>query len=381
MLEKYAHTTKIIFTELENPLPDRIPCGIDIGYSAIKVKSPYNESVIPSIVRKVARDAPLLISDDDIRYSGEDGQIWYVGSLAKKVLTSGSTAVKKSTLLGRQRIQSKEFLVQIRVAMFFASLKGLTEDGYDRDIRPLKIQTGLPPEFVRKDSALLRSRFAGTHTFRIKVGNRPWTKVSFEIAKSNDVFICKQPFGTLMACVMNNEGKVVNEEILSKNILILDPGFHSVDTYHCLQGATEGESLTWENYGMQAVFQRTCDDILKNTKNEADLDVYALEQHLKDAFIYYGPRKNKYYFETDFMRNLKEVCLALLGELDTTYNNMMDVDVLVLTGGTGAAWQDIIRDYYKDVGGLEVVVANEGKNLVCANVEGYYNLLISRLVG
>lgn len=378
MLEQYAHNTKINFTQGESPIESRIPCGIDIGYSAIKVKSPYNESVIPSIVRRVTRDAPLLISDDDIRYSGEDGRTWYVGSIAKKSLTAGNTAIKKSTMLGRQRIQSHEFLVQIRVALFFASLRGLTEDGYERDTRALKIQTGLPPEFIRQDSALLKDRFAGTHTFRIKIGKRPWVKVTFEIGRG-DVYVCKQPFGTLMSCVMNNQGEIVNDALLTKNLLVLDPGFHSVDTYHCLQGAAEGESLTWENYGMQAVFQRTCDDILKNTKNQADIDVYGLEQRLRDGFVYYGPRKEKYFFEMDFMKNLKEVCLGLLDELNTTYNNMMDVDVLILTGGTGAAWEGIIRDEYKDMGGLEILTANEGKDIVCANVEGYYNLLVSRL--
>ena len=104
MLEKFCYQTQIVFQQLECPVSEALLCGIDIGYSGIKIQSPFNASTIPSIVVKERHDAPLLVGSEDIRYRDEKGRVWYVGSLAKKTLLHGSTAVKPTMLLGRQRV-------------------------------------------------------------------------------------------------------------------------------------------------------------------------------------------------------------------------------------------------------------------------------------
>lgn len=62
----------------------------------------------------------------------------------------------------------------------------------------------------------------------------------------------------------------------------------------------------------------------------------------------------------------------------TTYNNMIDIDVIVLTGGTGAAWYPFFVEYFKDLN-TKVMLAGDSESAF-SNVKGYYNLLISRLV-
>lgn len=378
MLEKYCYQTDIMFQQMECPITESLLCGIDIGYSGIKIQSPFNASVIPSIVVREKNDAPLIVGADDIRYRDEKGRVWYVGSLAKKTLLHGSTAVKTTTLLGRQRIQSEDFLVQLRIGLFFAKLKGLPEGGYDLDDRPVKVQTGLPPEFIVQDSEELKNKFVGEHKFSVKVGRRPWVSSRIKL-DTKDVFICKQPFGTLMANVINEDGVMTNPTLLKKNVLILDAGFHTTDTFHCIQGTREGIALTWENYAMQEVYQRTCDNILEATGNKTDISVYSLEKAFDTGVVHYGSRKEPYNFIKDFYRNLKEVCLELINDLNAAYNNMMNVDVILLTGGTGVAWEKYIREYYKETQALEIVLAGDGKNTSRANVKGYYNLLVSRL--
>lgn len=377
MLKKYSYQTQIVFQQLECPITETLLCGIDIGYSGIKIQSPYNASTIPSIVVKERYDAPLLVGAEDIRYRDEKGRVWYVGSLAKKTLLHGSTAVKPTMLLGRQRVQSEDFLVQLRVGLFFAKLKDLPEGGYDIDDRPIKVQTGLPPEFIVQDSEELRNKFVGEHKYSIKVGKRPWVNIRIKL-DTKDVFICKQPFGTLMASVINSDGVMTNPALLKKNVLILDAGFHTTDTFHCIQGTREGIALTWENYAMQEVYQRTCDNILEASGNRADISVYSLEKAFDKGVIHYGPKKIPYDFTKDFYRNLKTVCVELLDELNTAYNSMMNVDVILLTGGTSVAWEKYIREYYKDTQALEIALAGDAKSASRANVMGYYNLLVSR---
>jgi len=377
MLEKYCYQTDIVFQQLECPVTDTLLCGIDIGYSGIKIQSSYNASTIPSIVAREKKDAPLLVGAEDIRYRDEKGRVWYVGSLAKKTLLYGSTAVKPTTLLGRQRVQSEDFLVQLRVGLFFAKLKDLPEGGYDIDDRPMKVQTGLPPEFIVQDSEELRNKFEGDHKYAVKIGKRPWVNVRIKL-ETKDVYICKQPFGTLMASVINADGVMTNPGLLKKNVLILDAGFHTTDTFHCIQGTREGIALTWESYAMQEVYQRTCEDILNATGNKADISVYNLEKAFDTGIVNYGPKKEPYSFAKDFYRNLKAVCVELLDELNAAYNSMMNVDVILLTGGTGVAWEKYIRDYYKETKALEISLAGDGNQVSRANVKGYYNLLVSR---
>lgn len=300
-----------------------------------------------------------------------------MGSLAKKTLLHGSTAVKPTMLLGRQRIQSEDFIVQLRVGLFFAKLKDLPEGGYDIDERPVKVQTGLPPEFIVQDSEELRNKFVGEHKFSIKVGKRLWVNVCINL-DTKDVFICKQPFGTLMANVINEDGVMINPALLKKNVLILDAGFHTTDTFHCIQGTREGIVLTWENYAMQEVYQRTCDNILEASGNKADISVFSLEKAFDTGTVHYGTKKEPYNFTKNFYHNLKEVCRELLDDLNAAYNNMMNVDVILLTGGTGVAWEKHIREYYKDTQALEIILAGDDKSASRANVKGYYNLLVSR---
>lgn len=377
MLEKYCYKTDIVFQQLNCLVSEYLLCGIDIGYSGIKIQSPNNASTIPSIVVREKKDAPLLMGAEDIRYRDEKGRVWYVGTLAKKTMLYGSTAVKPSTLLGRQRVQSEDFTVQVRIGLFFSKLKGLPEGGYDIDDRPIKLQTGLPPEFIVQDSEELRNKFVGEHKYSVKIGKRPWINVCIKL-ESKDVFICKQPFGTLMVNVINEDGVMINPSLLKKNVLILDAGFHTTDTFHCIQGTREGLALTWESYAMQEVYQRTCDDILAASSNKADISVYSLEKSFDTGIVNYGFTKEPYNFTKDFYRNLKAVCLELLDELNAAYNSMMNVDVILLTGGTGVAWEKYIRDYYKATNALEIILASDGKEAFRANVKGYYNLLVSR---
>ena len=67
-----------------------------------------------------------------------------------------------------------------------------------------------------------------------------------------------------------------------------------------------------------------------------------------------------------------------LDELNTAYNSMMNVDVILLTGGTGVAWEKYIREYYKETQALDISLAGDAKTASRANVTGYYNLLVSR---
>lgn len=383
MLERYTHSTSIKFCPVKCSIDSYIPCGIDIGYSAIKCKSIYNEVILPSIVYKLeGEDNPLYTDDLDIRYKDADGNVWFVGDLAKRTLRT-KTKVDTDALLDRNRVYSESFIVQIRVAMFLCMLRGLDNKNYDVDNRQLAIETGLPSNYIKADSYYLREKFQQEHVFSIKIGKRPWKNVRITIHPEN-LTLCMQPYGTLMSCVKNEQGITVNGNLIKQTALIVDPGFHTADTLLYVKGTTTGKVLT-EELGMQEILERTCKDIAKKTHYQAELSVYDLERHLLDGFIYYGHKKEKYDFTMDFQRNLREVCMEFIETLNIAYDHMAEVDVIILTGGTGKAWEQYFREEYGDLGGTELIVANKkdddesSNDIVLANVQGYFNLIMAIL--
>ena len=53
---------------------------------------------------------------------------------------------------------------------------------------------------------------------------------------------------------------------------------------------------------------------------------------------------------------------------------MWNVDFLLVTGGTGSAWLEMLRDRYKGMSTLSVISANQNEKIssVYSNVRGYY---------
>ena len=78
---------------------------------------------------------------------------------------------------------------------------------------------------------------------------------------------------------------------------------------------------------------------------------------------------------TDFLTKANNiVCAEAIETINGYYNYLQDVDYLVVTGGTGAAWFDMIKDFYKGLTSLTIINGTENENIpaIFANVRGYY---------
>ena len=66
--------------------------------------------------------------------------------------------------------------------------------------------------------------------------------------------------------------------------------------------------------------------------------------------------------------------MAAVERVKTIYNNLIDYDYLLLTGGTGAAWQEIIKQYFAGMETLKIIGGgqNDALSHVFNNVRGYY---------
>lgn len=378
-------------TPIALPKDAPLPIGLDIGYSTIKIRSIYGQHIVPSFLIRAPRLANSRVSEnlggdktDDIIYTDDRGNTWYIGEKARRHLSSGRISQDDATLYGRNRTKSPEFLVLLRVGVFF----GLINQHYVLDRRPIRVTTGLPAQFL-DDEVDVRQQFAtnnGHHHFTIQVGNNQPMDVAFDV--SDDAITVKsQPIGTIFSLVTDTSGNLTeHSDLLDSHLLVCDAGFYTVDTHEANEGDTI-DSTTWDDCGMHAVYRQTIQNIYAETEQRVNLNVYQLDNYIKNACIvpYLAPSKDPSITsmirkEHDFSHALGEYLSAaaktLAQRLNTRYH-MQDISRVVVTGGTG----NLIYPYLRDVLAVDVILASRSDSKhdydnfdpVCANVVGFFN--------
>lgn len=402
-IKKYPAKTEFNFHDVFVPINKNniIPIGIDVGYSTTKVYSSFGRHLFPSFpiqITSISPDNVLRYKETDITYEDENG-CWFVGDLAKRELENGRIATQPETLYGWQRINSREYLVLLRVGLFL----GLVEDIVDGEFVVNKnlemfVCTGLPEQYLTRDRRALKEKFIGHHTFRITIGkNRP-TDVSFNL-KEDNIRVISQPLASVWAMSSNNQGKVINGELLDEQFIIFDGGYHTTDTFLNKSGL-KGYSTTWENISMHSIHEKTRQSVSKETGGEANYPIYLTDKYLSGntpGQLIYGVRRGLNIKEY-LLSSTELIAKQALDELNTVYNNMNEVNTLICTGGIGKLFYNYFKDHFSlaEIDGvknpfvhtLKVILAERHDsddetnnfNAVVANVFGYYAYLIQRLM-
>lgn len=386
-METNQFKTRTILMEKQNPTRNQEiwPMAVDMGYSAVKVFSPNSVNCFPSYARKLSKDTISLSKPDptDILYRDTNtGDVYAVGHKAESLISIESTNDTTATLYGRNRYFSDIFRVCSRVGLAL----GMMENRYGSpEGKKIKLQTGLPPKYMADDANLLREAFAGDYDFDIKVGTKDWMHFTFSLL-SEDIFITQQPMGTMVSVAINKDGKSTPdaERLYKSNMLVFDPGFRTGDSCLIKRGDIDpNDCQTFDDLSMISVLQKTSDEIL--TRYGVSISVPAMQPYLECGYIKSFDRKNMRSTRTEFADILeaknREVCEQAIRKLCEVYNYFQEIDYFVITGGTGAAWSDIIRSRLKDMETLTILSGNRNEELphIFSNVRGYYMYIINRV--
>lgn len=354
------------------------PIALDIGYSAVKGISPDMIWCFPSYAKKT-EGSILNYADSDgteIYYKDENG-IYAVGALAQKMIDSNSSNDSLESLYGRNRYFSDVFRVISRTGIACSLI-----NSPDTNAKPI-IQTGLPTKYIRGDAPLLRESLTGRHTFQVKLGRSSWIPFDFTL-DDKDIKIMKQPMGTLVSITTKENGLPTDDaqNIFKSNTLIFDAGFGTLDTNY-IRGKSVDEGQTFDNLGMKHVLYNTAEAIHKNYG--ISIEVAAIQDILEKGYVkkldYRTMKATAYPFDDILRAESYKVCMKALDKIKEIYNYFLDVDNLVITGGTGAAWSDFIREHLQGMEMLRIVSGNANCNMpyIFANVRGYYMYLINML--
>ena len=370
------YCTKTEFISRENIMPDGYwGIALDIGYSAVKGMSPNSIYCFPSYARK--RTGPSLsitsADDDEILFRDSDGTIWEVGALAQRLISATDTNDSLNSLYGRNRYYSDMF----RIVTLTGIGIGLRKNNYGNPKdKTIMIQTGLPPAYLSSDAQDLKEVIGGHHCFALKIGKRNWYEFDFNVDMSN-IKCMAQPMGSLLSASMKNNATLIPESknYLSKKVIVFDAGFGTVDFFSVTSKVIDG-SESHNDCGMKAVFAEVSKELQR--RYNIELQVHAMQNTLHNGYAQQFDRRNMKSNNIDIseilMKCSQKVCMRAIAALKDSYNFLIDYDYLLVTGGTGAAWYDIICDHFAGMSNLKIITGTQNDDLshIYSNVRGYF---------
>lgn len=412
MIKTMDYRTKTLMLETANvTLDDYWPIAIDIGYSSVKGFSPNSIFAFPSYAKNLKKNPKFYgdLKDDEILYrDGDTGEIWRVGRSAQEMVNNLDTEDSEQELFGRTRYYSQLFKVILRTGL---ALGMLSNSAGSYNEKPIYVQTGLPPKYLEEDKAYLVEVLSGTHEFAIKTNRHPnFINLKLNIPKQN-IEVMSQPEGTLMNLVMddNGNGRPNARTLFQSNIIIFDAGFGTLDLFD-IKNRKSSSKETFSQFGMREILDRTAKKVKKETG--VLLSPSAMQNALESGTVLVKKRigiklsSRKQSFSDLLESATEEVCREAVEKIINIYDGLFDYQYLVLTGGTSAAWEDYVREYFLDVEDLIVIAGNEysrsavhddlpddapseqkiaaelekqKSDVIFCNVRGYYMCLINYL--
>lgn len=377
--------TKTSFIKRKNAKTEGVwEIAIDIGYSAVKLFSPNIVARFPSYAKRVDESFTYAVETpaSSILYKDlETGQMWLVGEKAQDIMTASDTSDSEATLYGRERYYSEMYKVITNTGLGIGLMPNeYGSSGNDK----LVVQTGLPERYMDDDEEEIIDSLAGTHRFALKIANGDWQQFDFEL-QHEDVFVMSQPKGTLFSVCMNTNGTfhANAKKYLSSSVIIFDPGFGTLDIFPILNG-TVANGETYQDLGMKRILQETSRLIKDNFK--VNIPVPAMQKYLSTGKVRYVNKKSfpivsKEYEFGDLLADASSmVCQEAIKRMMGAIK-LDDYNYMIVTGGTGAAWFNQIKDIFKEFSTLEIIQGNQNDDLpfVFSNVRGYYYYRYNKL--
>ena len=340
-----ANKTNFNFHKLNIPFlknNEPVLIGLDVGYSSTKVVSNLGYHIFPSLVTPIEKQdedkytsfpkkTTLLYRDNNVTR-----KTWLVGDIIIEGIQEKLD--NQDFLYGSNRIGTDENLVLNRVGLALALLK---EDKSFIKNPEVRITVGLPAQYFSHENEY-KSQLIGYHNFELFI-NGEWVEIKVDIP-ADDLNVMSQPMGTLFSLALNRQGQIIDEKLISSaRLVIFDGGFGTVDTYVLTNGTT-GKCKTWEKQGMRTVYERTlyqCEEETGRNLGFNRLNFILAKPEAERVVRYNG--KNKWFVDPTVKTNIDIIAEDNIKSINKTYNYLNDVDLFIMTGGTGK----VLYPYFK----------------------------------
>ncbi len=285
--------------------------SLDIGNANVKAVSSNAVGVFPSVVaiEQGAISFDGLTSNHDLVIEFE-GQRIALGDSAWKL---GRLQVAE---MGRHRLENAAYRRLAAGALI--SVLGQST--------PISIIASLPVKFYTGDRDKVRELLANDGLYSIKFNGRTY---NFKI-KSDNVHIVPEAFGSLCCLILDREGQVVNGELASKRVGVIDIGGRTTDglVFDRLE-LQPAQSFGQERLGMSELWTLLSERIENNYGRT--LNLRELDDALYGGYFWHGPDK------IDIRDDIEEASAALADSITSLINSNWDggnaVERIIFTGG------------------------------------------------
>lgn len=314
--------------------------GLDIGYSNMKIcigmKDKHETKVIPVGV----------VPDDGMRGFGFDQQ----SRAACRIMVDDHpyfAGVSPDAITGRQRTLHADYpsTVDYR-AMFSAALLTSASKEIDTLVTGLPVEQFLDPKRV---TALKKSL---TGSFKV---------TPKRVVDVKHVVIAPQPIGGYMSAVSEHP------ELEEMRVLVIDPGFFSVDWVSIHHGAVVNGTLGTSLKAVSVLLDAATADIYREYGGRVSVE--DLEQSIRDdkntVFLFGETIQIKPHLEKAAADVGSEVTKSILSCIREVKS---EVDALLLVGGGAHLYKDAAKDAFPR---SKVIIP---ENSVVSNAEGFWKI-------
>ncbi len=292
--------------------------GIDIGFGFTKATDGKDTAIFKSIFG----DANGIQFWADFGENSHldhihvtiDGKSYFIGDLAEQ-----QSSVLNYTLDQERLITDFVRILALTVAgMFLKNDKAINV--------PLNIVSGLPIGYFKQNHERFGEILTGHHsvTFHSYKGHQTTKEVYI-----NKIRMLPQPLGSLLNLLMNNKGKIIDKELATQKVGVIDIGFRTTDF-------TILDHLRYIDRGSRTIDTGISKgfSVIANTLREkcgVNVELYRLYKAAEVGSI--KMRGNGFTFTKIRDQVYSQLAATIANEIDRLWADDWDIDTIILTGG------------------------------------------------
>ena len=223
------------------------------------------------------------------------------------------------------------------------------EDGsinVNTGIGRLYVGVAMPHDAVDEWS-YIRSWLKGTHKYKLETRDGIY---NFDLDIKN-IMDGSQVISALFGTLTDDNGSFVDDNTLNEDKLpaiVIDGGYYTVGMAHFTSVKLVDDSASNLTYAMKNIYEMVAEQI-RETSKRTDVTSAKVKQVMrsKDKTInYVDDKMNGHTIDVnDLVQTATgKVCESMIAELRQKYNNLVDIKTLLITGGTGIAYYEHIKE-------------------------------------
>lgn len=254
-------------------------------------------------------------------------------------------------------------LDQNKLLADFAKVLALTAIGMcsNDELQTVNVVSGLPVGFLKRDHQRLIELLKGKHrvVFHTKDGTRVTKKINIPRVK-----MMPQPLGSVFNLLMDDYGKIVDQNLVNKKIGVVDIGFRTTDysVFDKLQYIERGSGT------MDTGLSKSLNIIAGKLKKESgiNIELYRLHDVPKKGALFI---KGKEYNITNLKQKVYEhAATSIVADMNRLWVDDWDIEDILITGGGS---RELIDYLSQSIDG-NIIPVDLSKDSRINNVKGYY---------